>query len=567
MATSESQHPIDLAPSPDVDAVIIGAGFAGMYMIYKLHEMGFTVAGFERSAGVGGVWNWNNYPGARCDSESLAYSYSFSEELQRDWNWPERFSGQEDILRYANEVADRFGLRRHFKFDTNVVAATWDEATLHWVVRTDHGHYIRARFLIAAVGCLSAARVPEIPGMADYEGDLYHTGEWPRTAVKFAGKRVGVIGTGSSGIQVATTMSRTAKHLTVFQRTPSFCVPAHNRPMDPEHEKRVKERYAEFRQLMRKNGQGFVVSTDKNWAEVSPQEREEAFQKRWDYGGSSFLFTFKDIMTNRLANDDAANFIRKKIRSIVKDPDVADKLCPKNYPIGAKRLCIDTGYYTMFNQANVSLVDIRSNPISRITQRGVQLTDGRLIELDILVFATGYDAMTGSVMKIDIRGSNGLTLQDKWRTGPRTYLGLATEGFPNLFILTGPGSPSVLANVFVSIEQHVEFTAEILEMMRANGFVRIEPEVESEDTWTQHVADVAATTLWPQADSWYLGANVPGKPRVFMVYVGGSDVYRKECEAVRQKGYEGFVLTKSLTARGARAERMNLSDAEEGRGI
>jgi cyclohexanone monooxygenase len=528
----------------EVDCVIVGAGFGGLYAIYKLHALGFKIVAFESAPDVGGVWYWNNYPGARCDVESLAYSYSFSEELQQDWKWPERFSAQPDILRYARHVADRFDLRRHIQFETKIMAATWQDTLSRWVFVTDRGTRIAARFFISALGCLSAARVPNIPGLDEFAGKWYHTGQWPTEKINFAGQRVGVIGTGSSAIQAIPIIAEEAAQLTVFQRTPNYSVPAQNGPIDPTHERHVKENYAHYRYLAKVLGRGFVESNENNTFDVSPEEREAEYTKRWDAGGPRYMYAFKDMMVDRAANELAAEFLRKKIKAIVNDPITADLLSPKDYPIGAKRICVDTDYYATFNKPTVSLIDIKCDPVTRITSDGLDLESGRHFALDSLVFATGYDAMTGALLRIDITGLNGQTLRDKWAAGPRTYLGIATEGFPNMFIITGPGSPSVISNVLMSIEQHVEWLSDALVTLRDKGIATMEADADYEQRWGEHVNEVANQTLFPQADSWYLGANIPGKPRVFMPYVGGTAIYREKCEAVRERGYEGFTLKK-----------------------
>jgi cyclohexanone monooxygenase len=529
----------------ETECVIIGTGFGGLYAIHKLHALGFKVAAFESAPDVGGVWYWNNYPGARCDHESLAYSYSFSEELQQEWKWPEKYSAQPDILRYARHVADRFDLRRHIRFETKIIAATWQEVHRRWVFETDRGTRIAARFFISAVGCLSAARVPDFPGLAEFSGKWYHTGQWPVEKVDFAGQHVGVIGTGSSAIQAIPVIAEDAAQLTVFQRTPNYSVPARNGPLDPVHERHIKENYAHYRHIYKTLGRSFTPPNENTTFDVTPEARAAEYAKRWDAGGPLYMAAFKDMMVNRAANDLAADFLREKIRTIVNDPVTADLLSPKNYPIGAKRICVDTNYYATFNKASVSLVDVKRDPVARITPDGVDLESGRHFVLDTLVFATGYDAMTGALLRIDITGRNGQSLRDKWAAGPRAYLGLATEGFPNMFIITGPGSPSVISNVIMSIEQHVEWLADALVTLRDQNIATMEADAGYEQSWVEHVNEVANRTLFPQAESWYLGANIPGKPRVFMPYVGGMGTYLQECEAVAKNGYDGFILEKS----------------------
>jgi cyclohexanone monooxygenase len=525
-----------------LDAVVVGAGFAGMYMLHRLRGLGLTARVFEAGAGVGGTWYWNRYPGARCDVESMDYSYSFSEDLQQQWRWTERYAAQPEILTYANHVADRFDLRRDIQFDTRVTSAVFDAAAARWTVETDRGDRVEARFCIMATGCLSDAQVPDFPGFGDFAGTWYHTGRWPHAGVDFTGRRVGIIGTGSSAIQSIPIIAGQARHLYVFQRTPNYSMPAHNAPLDPEYERRVKAGYADFRRQARESRVGFVTERSGDSALAVPAaEREREFEKRWRRGGLGFSAAYTDLLTSPEANDTAADFFRAKIRAIVKDPAVADLLCPKTYPLGTKRLCVDTGYYATFNRDNVTLVDVSRAPIERITPAGVR-TGGVEYAVDDLVFATGFDAMTGALLNIDIRGREGGRLQDAWAEGPRTYLGLTVAGFPNLFMITGPGSPSVLSNMIVSIEQHVDWIADCLVYLRDRGLATIEATAPAQETWVRHVNEVGHMTLYPRAPSWYMGANIPGKPRIFMPYIGGVGVYRQKCDEVAAKGYEGFAL-------------------------
>jgi cyclohexanone monooxygenase len=525
-----------------MDAVVVGAGFAGLYMLHRLRGLGFSARVFEAGEGIGGTWYWNRYPGARCDVESLDYSYSFSEELQQEWSWTERYASQPEILRYVNHVADRFDLRRDIQLATRVTAAVFDEATHRWEVTTDRGDRVSARFCIMATGCLSTAQVPELEGLETFEGHWYHTGHWPHAGVDFTGQRVGVIGTGSSAIQSIPIIAAQAAHVVVFQRTPNFSIPARNAPLDSEQERRWKADYAEHRRQARESRVGFVVErNDVSALAVSPEERLREYEARWRRGGLGFNATFADLLTSQEANDTAAEFFRAKIRSIVRDPAVAEALCPRDYPVGTKRLCVDTDYYATFNRDNVTLVDIRRTPIEAITPRGVR-TREHTYALDRLVFATGFDAMTGSLTRIDVRGRAGAALREKWAAGPRTYLGLAVAGFPNLFLVTGPGSPSVLSNMIVSIEQHVDWIADCLAHLRAHGHASLEATVQAEDAWVAHVNDVGQLTLYPRANSWYMGANVPGKPRIFMPYIGGVGAYRQICDDVAARGYSGFTL-------------------------
>ncbi len=526
-----------------VDAVIVGAGFAGLYMLHRLRGLGLSVRVFEAGKGVGGTWYWNRYPGARCDVESMDYSYSFSDELQQDWKWTERYAAQPEILRYINHVADRFDLRRDIQLETRVTAAAFDEATNLWAVQTDRGDRVSARFCIMATGCLSSAQVPKYKGLESFEGKLYHTGNWPHEGVDFTGQRVGVIGTGSSAIQSIPIIARQAARLHVFQRTPNFSVPARNAPLDADFERSVKSSYPEYRREARLTRIGFVVDRREESAlAVPPEERQREYEARWSRGGLGFTAIFEDLLTNKDANDTAAEFFRDKIRSTVRDPAVAEKLVPQHYPVGTKRLCVDTDYYVTYNRDNVTLIDLRKTPIEAITPHGLR-TQEQDYTLDNIVFATGFDAMTGALLSIDVRGRQGQTLRETWEAGPRTYLGLAVAGFPNLFAITGPGSPSVLSNMIVSIEQHVDWIADCMTYMRERGYAAIEATAEAQEMWVAHVNDVGNLTLYPQANSWYMGANVPGKPRIFMPYIGGVGVYRQKCDDVAAKGYEGFTLS------------------------
>ena len=523
-----------------VDIAIVGAGFAGMYMLHRARGMGLRAVVFETGDGVGGTWYWNRYPGARCDVESMEYSYQFDEDLQQDWSWSERFAAQPEILRYANHVADRFDLKRDIRFETRVTAARYDDAAGRWRVSTDQGDTVSATHLVMATGCLSSANVPHFEGMEDFTGDWYHTGRWPKEGVDFTGKRVAVIGTGSSAIQSIPVIARQAKHLTVLQRTPNYAVPAHNHPVDPEREAWFKANYKELREKAKQGRSGQLYSVrDVKWGSEPPETAKAEFARRWDLGGFSYLGAYIDLLVNKEGNDFAAEFVRDKIRETVKDPKTAELLCPTSV-IGCKRLCVDIGYFETYNRDNVSLVDISKDPIERLTAKGL-ITGGTEYAFDAIVFATGFDAMTGSLNRIDIRGRDGLALTEKWEAGPRTYLGLTTVGFPNLFLITGPGSPSVLTNMLPTIEQHVDYVSDIIEHLRAHGQSTIEPEQDAEDAWVDHVNDIAGGTLYPSCNSWYLGANVPGKPRVFMPYPG-FPAYVKKCREIAAAGYEGFRL-------------------------
>ncbi|MGH9136561.1 MAG: flavin-containing monooxygenase [Acidimicrobiales bacterium] len=528
--------------SVEFDAVVVGAGFAGLYQLHRLRRAGFTVRVFEAGSGIGGTWYWNRYPGARCDVESVEYSYGFDEDLQQEWEWTERYATQPEILRYLEHVADRFDLRRDITFDTRVTSVRWDDSTRRWTVRTGVGENVAARFVIMATGCLSSANLPDIPGRESFGGDAYHTGRWPHDEVDFTGKRVGVIGTGSSGIQAVPVIARQAEQLVVFQRTPAYTVPAHNRPLDAGELAAVKGRYGALRAENRRMQPGFgsrARPPEASALEVAPDERRAEYEKRWEEGGLLFMSTYLDLATNAAANETAAEFVRGKIRELVADPDVAAALNPEQR-IGCKRLCIDTGYYDAFNQPHVRLVDLRRTPIREITPAGVSTTDDD-IGLDCLVFATGFDAMTGALLSIDIQGRGGQTLQDAWHAGPRTYLGLGVPGFPNLFIVTGPGSPSVLTNMVTSVEHHVEWITDCLCYLANGGVELIEATSIAADEWVAYVNTVAGFTLFPTCNSWYLGANIPGKPRVFMP-LPGFPPYADHCEGVAADGYRGFTL-------------------------
>ena len=529
----------------NVDVVVVGAGFAGLYMLYRLRGLGLQVQVIEAGSDVGGTWFWNRYPGARCDVESMEYSYSFSEELQQDWDWTERYATQPEILRYINHVANRFDLRRDVQFNTRVRSAIFDEATGRWTVTTEKGQIVNTQFCVMATGCLSAAKPPEIKGRDLFKGSTYHTGLWPHEPVDFTGKTVGVIGTGSSGVQTIPEVAKQAHQLFVFQRTPTFSLPAGNRPLKEAEVQEIKQNYIDLRKRAKVSPTGVASYPLPTLSalEATPQERDVAYEFRWQAGGTAYTRTYKDIMLLAAANETAADFARRKIQSRVKTPELAEKLTPRDIYIGTKRLCLDTQYFETFNRDNVSLVDIRSTPIQEITESGVK-TSVAEYKLDALIYATGFDAITGAILNIDIQTSSGLTLAEKWHAGPLTYLGLMTAGFPNLFMVTGPGSPSVLSNVIVSIEQHVEWISDCIQHLTANSCARIEATQAAENTWVEHVNQLASATLFLNANSWYLGANVPGKPRVFMPYVGGVGRYREECTAIANNGYTGFDIKK-----------------------
>jgi cyclohexanone monooxygenase len=523
------------------DAVVVGAGFAGMYMLHRLRGLGFSARVFEAGGGVGGTWFWNRYPGARCDIESMQYSFSFSKELDQEWNWSEKYAPQPEILSYANHVADRFDLRQHIVFDTRVTSATFDEEAGCWLVETDRGDRVRAKFLIMAVGCLSAPNRPNFKGLEDFNGPIYHTGQWPHQGVDFTGLRVGVIGTGSSAIQSIPIIAQQAAALTVFQRTATWSVPAWNEKLTPEYLQATKADYPALRAKARARPTGFYFPFNTKPAlEAKPEERDKQYEESWVRGGLPFLGAYGDLLFEKAANDTIADFARRKIRDIVKDPVTADLLCPDNV-FGCKRLCVDTGYFETYNLPHVKLVDVSRTPIGRFTADGIEV-NGVEYPLDAVVCATGFAAMTGSFDKIRITGRNGLTLSEKWRAGPRAYLGIASAGFPNLFMITGPGSPSVLASMIQAIEQHVDWLADCMGHMRDVGATSIEPILRDEDAWVEHVNDVSTVSLRSTCSSWYVGANIPGRPRVFMPYIGGFPVYVEKCNEVMNNGLDGFIL-------------------------
>ena len=525
------------------DVVIVGAGFAGLYMLYRLRELGMSVQVLEAADDVGGTWFWNRYPGARCDVESIEYSYSFSDELQQEWKWTERYAAQPEILRYIQHVADRFRLRQHIRFQTRVKVAEFDPDANRWTVETDKGDRITAPICIMATGCLSEARLPDITGSETFRGRIFHTGKWPADEVSFRDRRVAVIGTGSSAIQLIPEIARQASKLFVFQRTANYCMPARNTQLNDQYQNDIESQYAEVRNRARKAPAGIAGWNipDKSALEVSAEEREETFERYWKIGGAGFNRAYNDVLINPAANELASDFLRRKISEVVLNPEVVEALTP-TYPVGTKRLCTGTDYFETYNRPNVVLVDIRRTPIIEITDDGLRTEDDQY-QFDDLVFSTGFDAMTGALLAMDIRIKGGLSLRQVWAHGPVTYLGLMTAGFPNLFMITGPGSPSVFGNVVVAIEQHVEWIANCLDYMRSGGFTRIEAESAAQDNWVGHVNEVADKTLVSKGNSWYVGANIPGKPRVFMPYIGGFHVYRQICDDVTAEGYRGFTFT------------------------
>jgi len=535
-------------PNPEtaeVDAVVVGAGFAGLYMLHRLRELGLRAVAFEAGTDVGGTWYWNRYPGARCDIESMLYSYTFDADLVQEWNWTEKYPAQPQILSYLNHVADRFDLRRSITFQTRVVSAIFNEDSDRWTVTTDSGDVVSTTFLVMGVGALSKSKTPEVRGLEDFKGPWYHTGQWPAEDVDFSGQHVGVIGTGSSGIQVIPIVAQRAEKLTVFQRTPNFTLPAKNGPIDKGNVEQIRAEYPQLRDASRRSLFGVPAPRPEHSAlEVSPEERTAKYTDRWERGQLiGVLSAYSDLLLDREANETAGEFVRDQIRSIVTDPAIAEILVPQGYAFGTKRPCLDTGYYDTFNRDNVELIDLKRDPLVEITARGVR-TEAHEFELDVLIFATGFDAMTGPLLSIGIRGRGGVTLASKWADGPSTYLGLTISDFPNMFTITGPGSPSVISNMVVSIEQHVEWVADAIAYLRERGYSTIEATEVAEKEWTAHVQEVASKTLYPETPSWFTGANVPGKPRVFMPYIGGVGRYGKTCDEIAAQGYKGFVLAK-----------------------
>ncbi|HWO94620.1 MAG TPA: NAD(P)/FAD-dependent oxidoreductase [Dehalococcoidia bacterium] len=537
----------DSGARPDFDAVVVGAGFSGLYMLRRLRDvLGLSARVYEAGGDVGGTWYWNRYPGARCDSESIYYCFSdnVSEELLQEWTWSERFAAQPEILRYLQFVADRLDLRRDIQFNTRITAAHWDEAANLWRIHADDGTVVTATYFISALGCLSQKNLPDFKGLDSFQGDWYHTGAWPHEGVDFTGKRVAVIGTGATAVQVVPEVAKQASHLYVFQRTPNYDIPGENRPLDEAYMQSVKASYREIWRKARDAGNGFPYQVeDRSALSVTPEERQAIFEAAWKQGGFYVGFgTFNDFLLSKEANDTIAEFIRSKIRETVHDPEVADLLSPKDYPFLTKRPPLEHGYYEAFNRDNVTLVDIRRSSIEEITPRGVR-AGGKEYEVDSIIFATGFDAMTGALLAIDIRGTGGQTLKEHWADGPLTYLGLATNGFPNMFTITGPQSPSVLTNMPVAIEQHVEWISDCIAYMREHGLSRIEAQREAEDGWVDHANQIANMTLLLQTDSWWVGANIPGKKRIAYPYVGGLGNYRKVCDDVAANGYKGFELS------------------------
>ena len=530
-------------PPKPIDLLIVGAGFAGLYMLYKARQIGLNAQVIEAGGGVGGTWYFNRYPGARVDIQSMEYSYSFSEELQQEWRWSERYASQPELLRYANHVADRFGLRDGIALNTQLTGAAFDEISNRWQTQAEGGKRWSARFLVMASGPLSSPNWPAFKGLDSFKGKVHHTARWPQEAVDFTGQRVGIIGTGSSAIQAIPAIAQQARELTVFQRTAAYCVPARNGPLDVQHEAGIKSNYANFRARNLSMHGGFSANLPPNPVSAltaSPEALEAAFEARWQIGGFALLGAYNDLLLNQQSNALAAEFVRQKIRATVHDPETARLLCPQQ-TIGCKRLGVDTNYYETFNRANVKLVDVSQHAIDQITPDGV-MTHGAVHALDALVLATGFDAITGTHTRLDLRGKGGLTIQHKWQAGPLNYLGLMVAGFPNLFNIAGAGSTSAFTNVMRSIEHHVDWIADCIAHLNANHLTTIEATQDAEASWTQHVNAAAARTVFLTCNSWYLGANIPGKTRMFMPLAGGFPAYVKKCQQVADDGYEGFTL-------------------------
>src|SRR5215813_4897388 len=534
----------------EVDVAVVGAGFSGLYMLYRLRELGFSAMAFDEASDVGGTWYWNRYPGARCDIPTTDYAYSFDPQLEKDWTWSEKYATQRQILAYLQDVADRYDLRRDIRFGTRIIAAVWDEASRRWRLRTDHGDEVSCRYYIMASGCLSLPKAPDIENVDRYRSEVYLTGKWPHDRVDFSGKRVAVVGTGSSGIQCIPLIAREAARLTVFQRTPNFSIPAHNGAPPPDRLAQLAADREGYREAARWSRGGVPVElTDVSGLTAPEDVRRQRFEAAWQAGELfAILGVFNDQIINPVSNELVAEMIRQKIREIVNDAGTAEALCPTGYPFGTKRPCLDTSYFETFNLPHVRLVNLRRTPIVAVTEGGIDTVE-ESFDFDAIVFATGFDAMTGPLVSVAVTGADGATLEDKWEHGPVTYLGLMTTGFPNFFMITGPQSPSVLSNMVVSIEQHVDWIADCLQRLRTENLDRIEPTPLAEAGWVQHSYDCADITLYPRANSWYMGANVPGKPRVFLPYIGGVDAYRQACQEVAENGLIGFRLDGPAGAR------------------
>ncbi|GAB3489209.1 flavin-containing monooxygenase [Nocardiopsis coralliicola] len=548
MTPAASRAAAPAPAEPDVDVLVVGAGFAGLYALHAARAAGLSARCLEAADGIGGTWHANRYPGCRCDVESIDYSYSFDPRLQEEWEWSERYAAQPEILAYIGFVADRLGLHSGIRLDTRVTAAEFDDRTARWTLRTEGGGVHRAQYAVFATGALSEPSTPDIPGAGDFAGRVLHTARWPREEPDLDGLRVGVIGTGSSGIQAVPVIAERAAELTVFQRTANYSVPAHNRPFTPEDHARIRAEYPRRREIARRSGGGSPHRVHpRNTLDVGEAERTAAFEETWRSGGVLFSKTFPDQNRDLAANDQARRFFERKLAAVITDPELLADLTPDDHPVGAKRICTDTGYYQAFTRSNVRLVNLRRNPITRITADGVATGQGHH-RLDVLVYATGFDALTGALGRIDVRGPGGATLRDAWAEGPVAHLGLQVPGLPNLFLVNGPGSPAVLANMVLTSEQQVDWILRFIADSRARGATQVEARADAAREWTAHVAELAEDTLFLRADSWYVGANIPGKKRVFMLYSGGLGTYTRECERVREDGYTGFVLTSRTPA-------------------
>ncbi len=540
----------------DFDAVIVGAGFSGLYMLKSLRDfLGLSARVYETGTGVGGTWYWNRYPGAKSDSDSYIYCFSFDKELLQEWTWSEKYPGHEEIRAYLDHVAERHDLNRDIQFETKVESATFNEDTNTWTVETDEGDTVTARYFISAVGALSSSNTPKFEGIESFRGETYHTGHWPHEGVDFTGQRVGVIGTGASAVQAIPLIAEEADDLTVFQRTANYIIPARNTPADPEVTEARKADYDAIWQRLRESNFGFELYLEEKGAlEVSDEELERELMKRWEDGGFGiWLGSYVDMFFVDEANAKIRDFLHDRIREKVEDPKTAEALIPEGHPFGVKRVPLDTGYYETFNRGNVHLVDVKSNLVKEITPKGVKLEDGSEYEFDAIVYATGFDAMTGPLNKIDIRGRGGKLLREKWAEGPRTYLGLTSADYPNLFTITGPQSPSVLSNMPVSIEQHVELITRIVKDMNERGAETIEATKEAEEAWVAHNQGLAEATLFTSADTWYMGANIPGKARVFMPNLDFVGPYRQKCDDIVDNDYEGFAFDGAASREGATA--------------
>ncbi len=564
MTEIDTQDNGEIQEGTDYDVVVVGAGFSGLYMLHRLRdELGLSVKVVEKADDVGGTWYWNRYPGARCDSESHIYCYSFNDEILEEWEWSERYPEQPEVLEYLQFVADELDLRKDIDFETEVTSAAFDEEAGTWTVSTDDGDAVTSQYFVTAVGCLSEPYVPDFEALDDFEGEMYHTGKWPHDPVDFDDKRVAVIGTGATGIQVIPEVAKEdVERLTVFQRTPNYAVPARHRPLTDEEWESIQANYDEILEKAHNSGFGMPFETGyETAADLTMEEVEEALEPRWQEGGFRFLLAFEDLLINEETNEKVSEYLRNKIRETVDDPDLAEKLAPEDHYYGTKRPPLHTDYYKTYNEDHVSLVDVTEDPIERFTPEGIQTADDHY-EFDMIILATGFDAMTGTLLQMDIRGRDGLTLDEKWNDGPQTYLGLALYGFPNMFTITGPQSPSVLSNMPVAIEHHVEWVSDTIEYLVDNDVKLIEATRAAERAWTTHNREVAEQTLYTTADSWYMNENIPDKPTVFTPYPGGIDLYHNTILEVAEKGYEGFELTESVTDLGREGDKPQLSVME-----